>query len=84
MKSIVVGSLESSDCLITLRYSKERKIQIESPVYDAFYKQINAVIIKTLTAHNLDEVEVICQDKGALDYAIKARLETAIKRFKEA
>lgn len=84
MNAIIVGSLESSDCMITLRPSKNTKITIESIVYDAYQKQIEAVIRKTLKKENLLNVSVYCQDKGALDYAIEARLKTAIKRFKEA
>ncbi|MFP4286368.1 MAG: citrate lyase acyl carrier protein [Candidatus Izemoplasmataceae bacterium] len=81
---IITGSLESSDCLITLTPKNSLEIEIESIVYDAFGKQIEAVIKKTLSAHNLSNVHVLCQDKGALDYTIIGRLEAAIKRFKEA
>ncbi len=84
MKTIVVGSLESSDCLITLTPASETTIDIESVVYDAFGDQIRAVIEAVLSRHHLDDVHIRCQDKGALDYAIEARLETAIRRYKEA
>lgn len=81
---IVVGSLESSDCMITLKPHDTLEIDIESIVFDAFGKQIETVIKKTLKAHQFEAVYVKCQDKGALDYTIIGRLETAIKRFKEA
>ena len=42
-----------------------------------------STIIETLKEHNLDKVKVVCQDKGALDYTIKARLVTAINRMEE-
>ena len=80
---IVVGSLESSDCLITLKPSSTKEIVIESVVYDTFKDQIETVINTTLKQHNLDNVHVLCQDKGALDFTIEARLTTAIERFKE-
>ncbi len=83
MKTIVVGSLESSDCLITLQPADKTTIDIESVVYDAYGKRIRHVIERVLSAHQLTRVHVRCQDKGALDYAIEARLETAIKRHKE-
>lgn len=80
---IIVGSLESSDCLITLKPSSEKEIIIESIVYDTFKDQIETVIENTLKHYQLEHVSVLCQDKGALDYTIEARLVTAIKRFKE-
>jgi citrate lyase gamma subunit len=50
------GSLESSDCLITISNSN------------------------TLKEHKIEKIDVFCQDKGALDYTIKSRKETAILR----
>lgn len=83
MKPIVVGSLESSDCLITLTPQENLKITIESVVYDAYHDQIDAAIKSLLKTYDLTKVHVYCQDKGALEYTIKARLKTAILRFKE-
>ncbi|MCD6482564.1 MAG: citrate lyase acyl carrier protein [Candidatus Izimaplasma sp.] len=77
------GSLESSDCLITISSSKDLKITIESIVFEQFGDQIKEVIINTLKENNIDNISVVCLDKGALDYTIKSRLETAIKRMGE-
>ncbi len=74
------GSLESSDCLITISDSNKLEITIESVVFDQFGDQIQAVIEETLKEHNITKLFVQCFDKGALDYTIKSRLETAIKR----
>ncbi len=74
------GSLESSDCLITVSDSSELKIVIESVVLEQFGDQIREVIIQTLSDHNINKIHVQCLDKGALDYTIKSRLETALKR----
>ncbi len=84
MKTIVVGSLESSDCLITLQPNENTEINIESTVFAMYGEQIQKVLTDTLKAHNIENIHVLCQDKGALDYTIEARLITAIKRFKEA
>jgi len=80
---VSAGSLESSDCLITLSNSDELIITIESIVFDQFGDQIEEVILKTLKENNINKMHVVCLDKGALDYTIKARLETAIKRMSE-
>ena len=83
MKIGVAGSLESNDAMITVKESDALKITVKSIVYDFFHLQIEEVIKSTLKAKNLKRVEVICEDKGALDYTIKARLLTAISRMEE-
>lgn len=80
---VTAGSLESSDCLITIAASEEIDITIESVVLEQFGEDIKNVILDTLAIHNITKLKVLCQDKGALDYTIKSRLETAIKRMGE-
>jgi citrate lyase subunit gamma (acyl carrier protein) len=84
MPSITTGSLSSSDCLITVTEHTSKVIDIESIVYDAFHSQIEAVINAVLEEENMTNIHVTIQDKGALDYTIKARLKSAITRLKEA
>ena len=74
------GSLESSDCLITISDSDTLEIVIESVVFKQFGDEILEVITNTLKEHKIDKLKILCQDKGALDYTIKSRLETAILR----
>ncbi len=84
MKTISVGTLESSDCLITLKSAQTLSIDIDSVVHEAFYDHIKAVVEKTLAQYNIEKIQVIVQDKGALDYTIIARLKSAIERWREA
>ena len=74
------GSLESSDCLITISDSNKLEIVIESVVFAQFGEQIKEVLLNTLKENNITNLHVVCLDKGALDYTIKSRLETALKR----
>ena len=83
MKIGVAGSLESNDAIITVKESDGLKITVKSIVYDFFHTQIEEVIKATLREKNLENVEVICDDKGALDYTIRARLLTAIARMEK-
>ena len=83
MKIGVAGSLESNDAMITVKESNETKITVKSIVYDFFHLQMEEVIKNTLKEKNLEKVEVICEDKGALDCTIKARLLTAIERMEK-
>lgn len=84
MKRGIAGSLESNDALITVKESDELKITVKSIVYDFFHKQIEKVIRDTLAELGINGIEVVCEDKGALDYTIKARLQVAVKRMEEA
>lgn len=77
---VTAGTTESSDCMITLSASDTIEIHIESVVFDQFGDQIKHVLLTTLAKHNITQIKVECFDKGALDYTIKSRLETALKR----
>jgi len=74
------GTTESSDCLISVSSHTKNEIHIESVVLDQFGDQIRHVLLTTLQAYNITHIKVECFDKGALDYTIKSRLETALKR----
>lgn len=77
------GSLESNDCLVTIKKSDETKIHIDSIVGHLFYNQILAAIKETLDDEDVQGVEVFLEDKGALDYTIRARMIVAIKRMRK-
>ncbi|HHU56050.1 MAG TPA: citrate lyase acyl carrier protein [Acholeplasmataceae bacterium] len=81
MKKGIAGSVESNDCLITVYEHDSLKININSIVYDFFKDNIENTIRKTLEELNIDKIKVVVEDKGALDYTIRARLITAIKRM---
>ena len=81
MKIGIAGSLESNDALITVKESNKLNITVKSIVYDFFHEQIEKVIRDTLNELGVDKVDVVCEDKGALDYTIKARLTVAIARM---
>lgn len=82
MKIGVAGSFDSNDCLVTVEESNELKINIESIVKDYFYDAIYKDVIDTLDELNIKNISVSIQDKGALDFTIRARLITAIERMK--
>ena len=81
MKVGIAGSVESNDIIITVQPSEELIIEITSIVDAFFHDQIENVIKETLEQFNIKNVKVVCQDKGALDYTIKARLVTALTRM---
>lgn len=83
--SAMAGSLESNDILITISSAggSANSVNLSSIVINQFGPAIRAVVDQCLEASGLSGVEVTVQDKGALECTIKARMETAIARYKE-
>lgn len=76
------GTLESNDILIMVMPNDKAgvEIELESIVMKQFGDQIRKVLTEKAAELGLDGVKIQAQDKGALDYTIKARLETAVSR----
>lgn len=75
------GTLESSDVQIIISNNEEGiEIDLKSQVKKQFGKQIESVILSTLSEYKIEHVFVQVVDKGALDCVIKSRLMTAIHR----
>jgi citrate lyase subunit gamma (acyl carrier protein) len=60
------------------------EIQVESTVKKQFEHLIRAQIERTLARHGVTRGLVRVSDRGALDYAIDARVEAALRRAAEA
>lgn len=81
-KAARAGTMESNDIYVMV-YPGENSgivIDLESVVIKQFGKQIERVIEETLEMLEVKDVHIVAKDRGALDYTIKARVETAIKR----
>lgn len=76
------GTLESSDIYIIVMPNENKGIEIdlESVVIKQFGDEIRKTILTTLEKLEVKNAIIKAQDKGALDYTIKARVETAVKR----
>lgn len=76
------GTLESSDAFIRVIPvdAEGIEIELESSVEEIYGDAIRALVLETVHAMGIDHVKLIVQDKGALDYVIKARVQTAILR----
>lgn len=80
-KTVKCGTLESNDIFLVLFPGENGiEIELESVVYKQFGEHIKKVIFDKLKEMGIDSVVVKAQDKGALDYTIRARVEGAIKR----
>lgn len=76
------GTLESNDIFIMVSPSEADGVTLEfqSIVLAQFGRQIRETILKTVAARGVTQVNILAQDRGALDYTIEARVETALDR----
>lgn len=76
------GTLESNDIVIMVSPNEEERIDliIESIVMSQFGDAIEATIREKLKELGVTSVILKAQDKGALDYTIRARVESAVLR----
>ena len=83
--SAMAGTLESNDIVITITAvgGTDTSISLSSIVMNQFGEAIREVVAQCMAQSGLKGVDVTVQDKGALECTIKARMETAIARFKE-
>lgn len=84
-KPAMAGTLESSDVQITLRPNPGQGIviQLQSDVKILFGDAIEATVREVLNQFQVTDALVDVNDKGALDFAIRARMECAICRAAE-
>jgi citrate lyase subunit gamma (acyl carrier protein) len=84
-KAAKAGTLESNDVLIMVMPNENGgiELQLESIVLKQFGDQIEKVILDKVAEMGVQDIVIKAQDKGALDYTIGARVETAIKRASE-
>jgi len=80
-KPAVAGTLESSDCQVTVEPGEGKvDFTLDSVVAHQFGNQIRKVTLETLENLGVDNVRISIVDKGALDCTIKARIEGAVYR----
>ncbi len=81
MKPAIAGTLESSDCQVTVEPGDgEIDFTLKSSVMNQYGNQIRRVVMETLENLEVSNVKISIVDKGALDCTIKARVEGAIFR----
>jgi len=81
-RSAVVGTLESGDVMIRIMPLDTQQIdlQLNSSVEKQFGNAIRSTLLEVLNHYQVDGVQLIIDDKGALDCVLRARLETLLVR----
>jgi citrate lyase subunit gamma (acyl carrier protein) len=84
-KIAYAGTLESSDAFVQIEPIEEDEIKIElqSSVEEMYGDDIRESVKRVIEELGISYISVKIQDKGALDYVIKARLQAAILRANE-
>ena len=80
-KAATAGTLESSDCMVTIEPNDEGvEFSLSSSVINQYGNQIRKVALETLKHLDVENVRITIVDKGALDCTLKARIEGAVYR----
>jgi citrate lyase subunit gamma (acyl carrier protein) len=82
-RKVQAGTMQSSDLMVFLEPADTLTVTIESTVIKQFGDLIRAKVDEVLKRHGVESGEIRITDRGALDYAIEARLETALARGTE-
>jgi citrate lyase subunit gamma (acyl carrier protein) len=85
-KTALAGTMESNDILIAVSASRQEgknTIAVESIVMRQFGPAIFAAIEESLAQFQADSVHIDAKDRGALECTIRARMETALLRYRE-
>ena len=80
LKKGQAGTMQSSDLMVIVEPASELTIEIESTVKKQFEHLIRAKLEQVLAKFGVASGRISVSDRGALDYAIEARLETALQR----
>lgn len=85
VKPAKAGTMESNDLYVMIMPNTQGgiELELESIVIKQFGDEIRKVINETLKELEVRDAILKVQDKGALNYTIKARIETAVNRAAE-
>lgn len=84
LKSAAAGTLESSDCMVTVEPGEGISLDLTSSVMNQYGRQIKAAVLETLDRLDVKNANVTVVDKGALECTLKARVECAVLRSCDA
>ncbi|MGJ4852067.1 citrate lyase acyl carrier protein [Bacillota bacterium Meth-B3] len=84
VRAATAGSLESSDAMVTVEPREDGvAIEVASVVLCQFGDAIERAVRAVLNELHVERVQVRVNDRGAVECALKARVETALRRAGE-
>ena len=84
VKKAWAGTLESSDAYVEVEPAQELTVELQSVVQAQFGDAIEAAVREVLQENGVERASVKVMDRGALECVLRARMETAIIRGREA
>ena len=82
LRSASAGTDESGDVVVTVTPAEQTQIVLHTALRAQFGEAMEQTVCEVLHAHHLT-AHVELHDSGALDWIIRARLETALARAQE-
>ncbi len=82
-KTAVAGTYESSDLHVTVEPNDSLVINLKTTVDKQYGNQIHDLVSDIINKLDVNNARITIDDKGALDFAIIARLKTALHRAAE-
>jgi len=82
-RKAAAGTSQSSDLMVVVEPSDTLSIEIESTVKKQYEELIRTRIQAPLQRLGVTAARIRVSDRGALDYAIDARVEAALRRAAE-
>jgi citrate lyase subunit gamma (acyl carrier protein) len=82
-RKATAGTSQSSDLMVVVEPSDTLSIEIESTVKKQYEHLIRVRIQEPLARLGVTAARIRVNDRGALDYAIDARVEAALRRAAE-
>ncbi len=84
VRTAVAGTLESSDAMVTVEPCEAGvRVEVESVVRKQFGEAIERAVRDVLGDMRVGGARVMVNDRGAVECALKARVETAVRRAGE-
>lgn len=83
-KKAQAGTMQSSDLIVFVEPAHDLIVEIESTVQQQFGHLIRQRVEGVLKKLKVERGRIAISDRGALDYAIDARLEAAVRRAARA
>ena len=80
VKAAMAGTMEPSDVMVMVEPADDLTIDLESNVAKQFGASIKASVLEVAEKMAITGAAIKLVDHGALDFTIRARMETALKR----
>lgn len=80
----MAGTLESNDVMVTVSPAEGLEVQVASIVLNQFGEELKRVALDTARQLGAEHALIELDDRGAVECTVRARVETALTRAKEA